>query len=125
MTQYHQILPINRKRVCEELLDIINRNLNFTESKVWHSHPVWFINGNPVVGYSSLKDGIRLMFWSGADFNEDGLQPGTGKFKDASVVYTHESQIDENTLKRWLKKSEVLQWDYKNVVKNNGRLSRI
>ena len=52
-------------------------------SKIWHRHPVWFLDGNPTVGYSKLKAGIRLMFWSGASFDEDKLQPGTGKFKDA------------------------------------------
>jgi len=40
-----------------------------------------------------LKAGIRLMFWSGASFDEDGLKPGTGKFKDASITYTSSDQI--------------------------------
>jgi hypothetical protein len=49
---------------------------------------VWFLDGNPTVGYSRQKAGIRLMFWSGADFEEENLKPGTGKFKDASIIYT-------------------------------------
>ena len=122
---YHADLPLDRQKICKELALIINDNLSFTESKIWHSHPVWFIDGNPIVGYSSLKDGIRLMFWSGADFNEDNLQPGTGKFKDASVVYTDAGQINAVDIKRWLKKSEQIQWDYKNLIKRQGELKRL
>ncbi|MBL8759582.1 MAG: DUF1801 domain-containing protein, partial [Phycisphaerae bacterium] len=28
-------------------------------------------------------------------------------------------------LKRWLKKSVAIQWDYKNIVKRKGRLDRL
>ena len=51
------------------------------------------------------------MFWSGADFDESGLTPGTGKYKDASARYTNDSEINEDDLKRWLKKAEKIQWD--------------
>ena len=71
--------------ICEVLSAIIDRNLPEAQSKIWHRHPVWFLDGNPTVGYSRLKAGIRLMFWSGADFEEKELKPGTGKFKDASI----------------------------------------
>ena len=111
--------------VCEALMKIIDRHLNFTESKIWHAHPVWFINGNPIVGYSKLKAGVRLMFWSGVDFHEEGLTPGTGKFKDASVLYTSTDQINETDLEKWLGKSEKIQWDYKNIVKRKGQLERV
>jgi hypothetical protein len=111
--------------ICGLLAKAINGNLNFTESKSWHAHPVWFINGNPIVGYSKLKDGIRLMFWSGAGFEEDELQMGTGKFKDASISYTSANQVDIDSLKRWLKKAEKIQWDYKNVQKRKGKLEKI
>jgi hypothetical protein len=77
------------------------------------------------VGYSKLKDGIRLMFWSGADFEEEQLKPGTGKFKDASILYTRVAQIDENDLQRWLDKAKNIQWDYKNLVKRQGELIRL
>lgn len=113
------------QEICEQLMKIINDNLKFTENKIWHAHPVWFINGNPIVGYSKLKAGIRLMFWSGVDFDEEDLQPGTGKFKDASKLYTSADEINEADLKRWLKKSEKIQWDYKNIVKRKGKLERI
>ncbi|WP_073229302.1 DUF1801 domain-containing protein [Pedobacter caeni] len=111
--------------ICNLLSTGINHNLTEAESKIWHAHPVWFINGNPIVGYSKLKAGIRLMFWSGADFEETDLKINTGKFKDASITYTAVEQVNLDDLARWLEKSRVIQWDYKNVVKRKGVLIRL
>jgi hypothetical protein len=72
------------RQICTLLVSLIDQHLPEAESKIWHRHPVWFLDSNPIVGYSRQKAGIRLMFWSGADFGEAGLEPGTGKFKDAS-----------------------------------------
>ncbi len=71
--------------VCEALAREIDKQLPDAENKIWHAHPVWFLAGNPIVGYSKQKPGIRLMFWSGADFDEPGLNVVGKKFKDASV----------------------------------------
>ena len=113
------------REICEALSAEIDKGLPKAESKIWHRHPVWFLDGNPIVGYSKLKAGIRLMFWSGADFGEARLQPGTGKFKDASVVYASVEEVKTTELARWLKKSRAIQWDYKNIVKRKGKLKRI
>src|SRR5690554_6264380 len=86
------------REICHLLSEQISQYLPEAESKIWHAHPVWFLEGNPITGYSKLKDGIRLMFWSGADFEEELLKPGTGKFKDASILYTQAAQISENDL---------------------------
>lgn len=113
------------KNICNLLAEEIDRNLSEAENKIWHSHPVWFLDGNPVVGYSKQKAGIRLMFWSGESFEEENLKPGTGKFKDASIFYTSVEEIKIKDLKRWLKKSQSIQWDYKNIVKRKGKLVRL
>lgn len=113
------------KKICNSLAEEIDRNLTEAESKIWHAHPVWFLDGNPIVGYSKQKAGIRLMFWSGESFEEENLKPGTGKFKDASIFYTSIDQIKIKELKRWLIKSRNIQWDYKNVVKRKGKLERL
>lgn len=113
------------KKICNLLAEEIDSNLKDAESKIWHSHPVWFLDGNPVVGYSKQKAGIRLMFWSGEGFEEEKLKPGTGKFKDASVFYNSVEEINIKDLKRWLKKSKSIQWDYKNIVKRKGKLVRL
>ncbi len=111
--------------ICERLMEIIDNHLPEAESKIWHGHPVWFLDDNPTVGYSKLKDCIRLMFWSGADFDEPDLKPGTGKYKDASARYTGLEQVNEKDIKRWLKKSTEIQWDYKNIYKRKGKLERL
>lgn len=113
------------KKICNLLAEEIDINLKEAESKIWHSHPVWFLDGNPTVGYSKQKAGIRLMFWSGESFEEENLEPGTGKFKDASIFYTSVDEIKVKDLKRWLKKSKSIQWDYKNIVKRKGKLERL
>ena len=113
------------RRICDRLARLIEQGLPDAQSKIWHGHPVWFLNGNPIVGYSKLKGCIRLMFWSGADFGEADLRPGTGKFKDASIRYTETAQIDAQDLQRWLDKSRTIQWDYKNIYKRKGALVRL
>ncbi|WKD49680.1 DUF1801 domain-containing protein [Microbulbifer spongiae] len=112
------------KKICDRLKRVIDHHLPEAESKIWHAHPVWFLDGNPTVGYSKLKDCIRLMFWSGADFGEVNLKPGTGKFKDASARYTNIDQINADDLERWLGKARMIQWDYRNIQRK-GKLSRI
>lgn len=113
------------RKICNLLAKEIDRHLPDAENKVWHGHPVWFLDGNPTVGYSKQKAGIRLMFWSGADFDEAGLDVVGKKFKDASVFYNDASEIDKTELKRWLEKSREIQWDYKNLVKRKGVLERL
>jgi hypothetical protein len=113
------------KEICDLLVTIIDNELTEAESKVWHAHPVWFLDGNPIVGYSKQKAGLRLMFWSGADFEEETLSVRGQKFKDASVFYNSVLEIDTNDLNRWLKKSRDIQWDYKNIVKRKGQLERL
>ncbi|MBX2947544.1 MAG: DUF1801 domain-containing protein [Cyclobacteriaceae bacterium] len=113
------------RKICDLLCTIIDNELAQAESKIWHSHPVWFLNGNPIVGYSKQKKGIRLMFWSGADFNEEKLNVKGEKFKDASIFYNIPADIDAFDVRRWLKKSQQIQWDYKNLVKRKGKLERL
>lgn len=122
---YHKALSSVDKKICDALAKEILLHLPEAEYKIWHRHPVWFLDGNPIVGYSKLKDGVRLLFWSGMGFREKALIPGSGKFKDASVLYTNARDIDVQDLKRWLKKSRDIQWDYKNIVKRKGLLKKI
>lgn len=122
---YNDALSESDKAICSVLATEIDRALPKAESKVWHAHPVWFLDGNPIVGYSRQKFGIRLMFWSGASFEEDGLNVPPKKFKDASVFYNDVSDVDTKALKRWLRKSKDIQWDYKNIVRRKGKLERL
>ena len=111
--------------ICDLLAHTIDDTLKKAENKIWHAHPVWFLDGNPIVGYSKQKKGIRLMFWSGADFEEENLNVLGEKFKDASIFYHSAAEINTKDLKRWLTKAEKIQWDYKNIVKRKGKLERL
>jgi len=124
-TKYNENKEPGDRDICELLADVIDRNFSEAENKIWHAHPVWFIDGNPIVGYSKQKHGIRLMFWSGADFEESGLNVAGKKFKDASVFYNDVSEINKTDLQRWLKKARDIQWDYKNIIRRKGRLERL
>ncbi len=110
------------QEICNLLAMTIDEHLPEAENKIWHGHPVWFLEGNPIVGYSKLKESVRLLFWSGASFGEEDLKINTGKFKDAGIRYTSVDQINLNDLIRWLGKSREIQWDYKNIVKRKGVL---
>lgn len=122
---FHASQSPSDRAICDALRLILDEGLPDAESKVWHGHPVWFLNGNPITGYSKLKGCVRLMFWSGADFEEPDLTPGTGKFKDASIRYTDAEQVDAEAVLRWLQKGRSIQWDYKNISKRKGRLERL
>jgi len=121
--KYNKTMTAADRLICDHLAEEIDRNLSEAENKIWHAHPVWFLDENPVVGYSKLKDCVRLLFWSGQSFQETGLK-AEGKFKAAEARYTSVAQVNTDDLKRWLAKAREIQWDYKNLVRRKGRLER-
>lgn len=123
--EYNRNQSSEDQKICDQLASIIDNELPEAESKIWHAHPVWFLDKNPIVGYSKQKAGIRLMFWSGADFEDERLNIIGEKFKDASIFYNSFDEILSDHLKRWLKNSREIQWDYKNIVKRKGILERL
>lgn len=122
--EYNQSQDEQDCQICDLLAAEISRHLPEAENRIWHGSPVWFLDGNPVVGYGKLKGCIRLLFWSGQSFEEDGLK-GEGKFKAAEARYTAASQVKKKDLTRWLGKARDIQWDYKNIVRRKGRLERL
>ncbi len=122
---YNDLQIDQYKEICDSLAKVINENLKEADSKIWHRHPVWFIDENPTVGYSIQKKGVRLMFWSGADFEEEKLNVLGGKFKDASIFYQTMDEFNAEDLVCWLKKTKEIQWDYKNLIKRKGKLERL
>lgn len=124
IASYNDNLADDDKAICDLLAREIHKNLPEAESKIWHGSPVWFLNGNPITGYSKLKDSVRLLFWSGQSFDEPGLKP-EGSFKAAEVRYTAAEQTNVDDLKRWCEKGRLIQWDYKNIIKRRGKLERI
>lgn len=121
---FHAALNGADRATCDMLRREADAVLPEAEAKIWHAHPVWFLDGNPVVGYSRLKDCVRLLFWSGQGFATPGLNP-EGKFKAAEARFTGASEIDVELLRRWLAEAREVQWDYRNIVKRKGRLERL
>jgi hypothetical protein len=124
IAQYNAGQVPEDRAICDLLARTIDATLPEAESKIWHAHPVWFIEGNPVAGYSKLKGNVRLLFWSGQSFDEPGLTP-EGKFKAAEARYSAVADVEVPALTRWLGKARDIQWDYQNIVKRKGRLERL
>jgi hypothetical protein len=122
---YRVSLSESHQAIGDVLYSAIATELTEATFKIWHRHPVWFLDGNPIVGFSSQKKGLRLMFWSGADFDEPQLEARDGKFKDASVCYNQVGEVQLHDLVRWIQKARSIQWDYKNIVQRKGVLERI
>ncbi len=122
--KYNESQAAGNRRICGLLAKEIESGLPEAENKVWHAHPVWFLDGNPIVGYSKLKNGVRLLFWSGQSFETPGLAK-EGKFKAAEARYASAEQVDTSRLGRWLSESRQVQWDYKNIVRRKGKLERL
>lgn len=122
--EYNDSQTPSDKEICDQLAQIITKNLPNAENKIWHAHPVWFLDGNPIAGYSKLKNAVRLLFWSGQSFDEEKLL-NEGSFKAAESRYTAIDQINKDDLERWLKKAQEIQWDYKNLIKRKGVLIRL
>jgi len=123
-TKYNKALQPGDRKIADLLAKEIDKNLPEAENKIWHAHPVWFLDGNPVVGYSKLKDCVRLLFWSGQSFEEEDLED-EGSFKAAEARYTAAKEVDAQKLQRWLAKARDIQWDYKNIVRRKGQLKRL
>ena len=122
--KYNQSKLPEDQLICNVLAKEINLHLTEAENKIWHAHPVWFLDGNPIVGYDKLKDCVRVLFWSGQSCDEENLQKN-GSFKASEIRYTNVDQINISDLKRWLEKAREIQWDYKNIVKRKGVLERL
>jgi hypothetical protein len=117
VAKYHKGLLQNDRVICQTLFGIIDDSLTKAEVKVWHGHPVWFLNGNPIVGYSKKKAGIELLFWSGQTFDVEELV-SIGKFKAAGITFTELIEVKKTKIKSWVQKSKKIQWDYSNLPKN-------
>lgn len=124
VTAYNVAQDEGDRAICDALARQIDAALPGAENRIWHAHPVWFIDGNPIVGYSKLKGSVRLLFWSGQSFEEPALRP-EGTFKAAEARFTSVDDIDTHAVARWLEKAQTIQWDYKNIVKRRGVLERL
>lgn len=120
---YQSELTFEESEIGAALIKLISKSLPGAEAKVWHGHPVWFIDGNPVVGYSLKKAGIEVLFWSGQSFKLEGLR-AIGKFKAAGVAVPNLKSLDKKAMTAWLAEAIVIQWDYQNLPKKRALVKR-
>lgn len=113
---YAQAQPLAFRTVCELLRELIARALPEASSKVWHGSPVWFIDGNPVVGYNATKKTVNLLFWNGQALDEAGLTPA-GKYRAAQAAFRDAAEIDPRVIRRWLRKARSDVFDSKAFFK--------
>ena len=97
------------RAICERLRQWIDSALPGATCKVWHGSPVWFLDDNPVVGFSATAKAVSLLFWNGRAFGEDGLVP-VGKYGAAQAPFSDAVEMDPGVVRRWLEKarSDVL-----------------
>ena len=112
IAEYNQALAGTQQNIAEQLVDLFAASLPTAEAKVWHGHPVWFLDGNPVCGYSLKKAGIEVLFWSGKSFKTAGLRP-IGKYQAAGISV--EADVDVAKVATFMAEAQSIQWDYKNL----------
>jgi len=112
------------RNLCKVLDEHIDTALKTSRCTLYHGAPVWFIEDNPIVGYSKKSNKIAVLFWSGQSFCESGLSK-LGKFKAAEIQYTDEKEINYEKLDSWLLEAETIIWNYKDLPKTQGILNRL
>lgn len=98
---------------CEAVTEL----LPDASGKVWHGHPVWFLDGNPIVGYHLQKGTMKVLFWSGQSFDEPDFVP-VGKFTAAGFSIPEPADFGAYDWETLLGKARDIQWDYGNLPKN-------
>ena len=116
---YQDGLSEDEAEIGAALIKLISKAMPKAEGKVWHGHPVWFIDGNPVVGYSLKKAGIEVLFWSGQSFKLEGLR-AIGKFKAAGIALPTIRDLNKKSMTAWLAEAVAIQWDYQNLPKKRS-----
>ena len=117
VAEYNEQLAPEFRELADQLAKSFKKQVPQAEAKVWHGHPVWFIEGNPVFGYSLKKAGLEVLFWSGKSFKKAGLKP-IGKYQAAGISISTKSEVE--ALNDWLQEAEAIQWDYKNLPKKRA-----
>src|SRR5215467_16325923 len=95
--KYNEAQNGDDRAICRLLAEQIDHGLPEAENKIWHGHPGWFLESNPIVGYSKLKNCVRLLFWSGQSYGEEVLEK-EGTFQAAQTRYTAVDQVDTEDL---------------------------
>jgi len=113
---YARVQQPRFRKTCDHLREVIEAALPQAACRVWHGSPVWFIEGNPVVGYYVTAKSVNLLFWNGRAFREPDLEP-VGKYTAAQARFTRTESINPGHLRRWLGKARSDVLDSKAIVR--------
>ena len=116
ITAWCRAQPPALRDICTTLHSLITTGLPKATSKVWHGSPVWFLDDNPVVGYSASAKSVNLLFWNGQAFDETDLKP-VGKYRAAQARFGDAAEIDPPVIRRWLKRARSDVFDSKAFFK--------
>lgn len=105
------------RAMCRMLRAMIDSVLPAATSKVWHGSPVWFIDDNPVVGYSTNAKSVNLLFWNGQALDEPDLKP-VGKYGAAQAAFAAPDDVDGDVIRRWLRKAGANVFDSRAFFKS-------
>ena len=114
---YSSAQPPACQLICIQLRELIDKALPKATSQIWHGSPVWFLDENPVVGYSANAKGVHLLFWNGQAFDEPDLKP-MGKYYAAQASFRDASEIKPATIRRWLRQAKANVFDSKAFFAN-------
>jgi hypothetical protein len=124
ITKFNNELDSSARAACDTIRELLDDALGREGSKLYHGAPVWFLDGNPIAGYSIKKEGIAVLFWSGQGFVEPGLR-AVGKYKAAELLVPEGRAVPVEPMKKWLAESKRVMWDYKNLAKKQGVLEKL
>lgn len=114
VSKYNEAVTGDHLVIINRVFDEFLRALPMASAKVWHGAPLWFIDDTPIAGYQNHKSGVTVLFWSGTDFSEPGLL-SIGKHRAAGITYTDIETVNIEDLRRYLRLSTEIIWDYKAV----------
>ena len=110
ITQYQKPFSASQKTIMRTLREELDNVLGHANSKIWHGAPVWFVDENPVAGYSVNSRGVCLLFWNGRAFDEDSLH-NVGKFFAAEARFSDVSEVKVTKLRSLIKQAKTHVWD--------------
>ena len=95
--------------IAEALRAHIDTGLPEADSKVWHGHPVWMINDQPVAGFKAYPSSVTFMLWRGQSVNDDTetLQ-ASGSADMATLKIADTDGFDGEALDDWLRQAREL-----------------
>ncbi|WP_026556329.1 DUF1801 domain-containing protein [Arthrobacter sp. 35W] len=91
------------KAVAERLEALLDAGLPAAEGKLWHGHPVWMEDKEPIAGFKAFPRYVTLMVWQGQTLQDpSGALTPSGSAQMATVKLSSTADLDEDAVTAWL-----------------------